>query len=438
MRIRAAQQQDKYLCKLPSRRALTALLSLTLWFCGALTFAEPNFYVRKKLLIRTTQQTSTEAAGKEQAAPQNTNENPDTEITSSTHIEKETEKESLFSAEPVPETTPTGQPENQSEEEMNIPSEPIQVMPKMESPEEQFDKRQVIPGPPPEIPNAQALKPEKKSAQKSPVISKPQKENLLPPHSHPVVQSPIPLLPEKPQPEKLQPEKLQKNTLPVQTEKPAIRLTPQPEKPALKPLKASAKKASPETKSALPPKKSKEKPLVRFPEAMLPSLNPAQKTAGLSPKTKKQNTLFKQYPKAYKALPFPKGNQQVEWHQDAMEAYELGNAMGRENRIQNAISAYQKALQLSPDFADAYVGLSTAYLLQNNWEEALYNAQKGLSLHRGFMDPGNITRANYNLSAAYCVMDHYGKAKQYYDKVKKAQYPLTPQLWAYLQQNCKN
>jgi tetratricopeptide (TPR) repeat protein len=339
-------------------RSLTAFFSIILWLCGALTFADPDIYVRKKLPARSYTTVS------------------DTLLSDKQNIE-----------------------ESASEADNSTPPESIT--------ESDSAERQALPGPPPSIPNATPIKLEAtiKSVQKLPSKQKS-------PVTHPVVQSPIPLAPAKI--EELKNE-----------EAPEVRTTLQ------KPLKPVSQ-PTPKKARIEPQNRPKEKPLVRFPEGILPQAE----TAAISPRVQPKS-MFMPYPKGYKMLPMPVIKQQAEWHQEALQAYETGNAMGRESRLQNAISAYQTAIQLSPNFADAHIGLSTAYILKSDWENALYHAQKGLSLRRGFIDPSNITRANYNLSATYCVMDHYGKAKQYYDKVKKVNYPLTPQLWAYLQQNCK-
>lgn len=124
-------------------------------------------------------------------------------------------------------------------------------------------------------------------------------------------------------------------------------------------------------------------------------------------------------------------------HQEALSHYNRGSYYGHANNLTQAISEYQTAIRKNPNLADAYVGLSSAYLLKNQWEDVFLNASKALSLKAGFMDPANIVQAKYNLSTAYCAADDYGQAKFFFNAVKSASHPQTTELWEYLKKNCK-
>jgi hypothetical protein len=434
MRIQTARQQARRpLRPWPKRwagRALVALLGLGVCLGGTLTLAEPGFQLRKKLPAHAPRQ-SVESAEQPivlEGAFAATSEEADGEASPSASVpdalaQQASEEPATSVPDEVlknaqPETAPlSAEPEGSDlEESADASTEGANASP--------LDTRPVIPGLPPRILNAQPLKPEKNVAGHLPETRRSAAKKSKKPHL--TVQSPIPLLPEKSKTETAE-AKLKPST----EQEPTLRTTPHTEKSSTsnQTIKASAQKTASPSKLTSASKRSKEKPLVHFPEPLAPA---AQKTAEFSPTEKRTAT----YPRGYKALSPPFGKQQTTWRNQAKEAYELGNALGRENQLQGAIIAYKKALQLSPDFADAHVGLSTAYLLSGNWEDAMLSAKKALSL-RGFMDSDNITRAYYNLSAIYCAADHFHKARQYYEKVQKAHHPLAPQLWNYLQQNCK-
>lgn len=286
-----------------------------------------------------------------------------------------------------------------------------------EAPQGEMDlseERRVIPGLPPPIENGEPVElaqPETTRQSAAPQETKPRQVKAFPTAKKPVVTSPV---------------------VTTQQRIPAEPETP----PSLEPLKASAKKEKPAqapttAKQAVSNRKP-EKPVVHF-----PYVSPAEKEVLLPKRNQARSPVAAhKYPGRYKPLPPPLVARR-EGREQTLRAYDLGNRLGRDNRLDEAAKAYWQAIKLSPDFADAYVGLSTVALLSGNSEVAYENAQKALSMRHGFMDPENITRAQYNLAAIHCVMDDYRKAKRYYDKVKKANYPLAPQLWAYLELHCK-
>jgi adenylate cyclase len=62
----------------------------------------------------------------------------------------------------------------------------------------------------------------------------------------------------------------------------------------------------------------------------------------------------------------------------------LGNAYRHAERYDEAISAYKKAIQISPNFQMAYVGLVTSYTLLGREEEARSTAQEVLRVNPKF------------------------------------------------------
>jgi hypothetical protein len=169
---------------------------------------------------------------------------------------------------------------------------------------------------------------------------------------------------------------------------------------------------------------SGEKPLVHFPQD-LPDTRSGQSTmeAGF-------------YPVGYRPY-LPASIVVVSGkHQEALSHYNRASYYGHANQLREAILEYQQAIRKNPELADAYVGLSSAYLLKHQWEEVFLNARKALSLKAGFMDPANIVQAKYNLSTAYCAADDYRQAKSFYDAIKLAHHPQATELWEYLKKNC--
>ncbi len=194
------------------------------------------------------------------------------------------------------------------------------------------------------------------------------------------------------------------------------------------PAKAQKKPVSAKKAQASGSHGKKEKPVVHFPGQLQPQ--PVASAAKTSPSSVPSNGRLR--------VPAPLSPQQQYMVEEAMLHYRRGNSYGHRDRIDEAISEYQKALELYPAFADAHVGLSTAYARQNDWEQVIEQAMAVTQKPQlvTFMDPDNQARAWYNLSTAYCVADDQTRARRYYKKVKLAGYPNADRLWTYIQKNC--
>lgn len=183
--------------------------------------------------------------------------------------------------------------------------------------------------------------------------------------------------------------------------------------------------------SSAPPLKASKKPQVIFPQ----DLKASASTRKSKRKPNADEAGF--YPVGYSPyLPAAIYTQSGK-HQAALSYYNQGSHYGRTNQLNEAIQAYQKAIQSNPNLADAYVGLSSAYLLKHGWEDVFLNADKALTLKAGFIDAANITQAQFNLSMAHCALGKSHKAYKFYKKVKKAQHPQREGLSLYLEKNCK-
>lgn len=122
----------------------------------------------------------------------------------------------------------------------------------------------------------------------------------------------------------------------------------------------------------------------------------------------------------------------------ALKAYNRGNYYAEGDRFKEAIEFYREALKIEPRFADAYVGLSTAHIRTNQWENALEESRQALEMPERFLHPANRVQAHYNLAAAYCVTDDLKAAQSHYLEVEKSHHPESATLKAYLGKNCTN
>jgi predicted O-linked N-acetylglucosamine transferase (SPINDLY family) len=122
---------------------------------------------------------------------------------------------------------------------------------------------------------------------------------------------------------------------------------------------------------------------------------------------------------------------------EALRHYNRAAYYGQLNRMNEAITEYKDAIAANPAFADAYVGLSTAYMRKNDWENVIASAQKALNLQTAFLDSANLLQAQFNLGAAHCAADDFIKANTYYEQIRAAHSPLAERLWGYLVKTCK-
>ena len=84
--------------------------------------------------------------------------------------------------------------------------------------------------------------------------------------------------------------------------------------------------------------------------------------------------------------------------------YNLGLAYYHRGRIEKAIAAYQKAIELEPNFADAYGGLGVIYWRTGNLDDAIRHCQKAIKIA-----PENI-EFHQNLTRIYWQKGRYDAA----------------------------
>ena len=66
--------------------------------------------------------------------------------------------------------------------------------------------------------------------------------------------------------------------------------------------------------------------------------------------------------------------------------FELGNVLFRQDKAEEAITAYQEAIRLNPNHALAHNGIGLVYASQSRWEEAIKAYQKALEINPKYAD----------------------------------------------------
>ncbi|MCZ6680861.1 MAG: tetratricopeptide repeat protein [Candidatus Poribacteria bacterium] len=89
----------------------------------------------------------------------------------------------------------------------------------------------------------------------------------------------------------------------------------------------------------------------------------------------------------------------------------LGQAFLRKAKYDQAIAAFQKALEIQPNAVEAYINLATVYLKQNLPDPAIQSCEKAIQIFP------NAALAHYNLACAYALKDESEKA---IDALKRA------------------
>lgn len=100
----------------------------------------------------------------------------------------------------------------------------------------------------------------------------------------------------------------------------------------------------------------------------------------------------------------------------------LGDYYSRHGDYQKAIEEFKSAIELNPDYGDAYHNLGNAYREIGNNEEAIANYQKALSLNP------NLWQSHQNLAARYFELGEFGLALQELEKAVKIN-PQNPALY---------
>jgi tetratricopeptide (TPR) repeat protein len=91
----------------------------------------------------------------------------------------------------------------------------------------------------------------------------------------------------------------------------------------------------------------------------------------------------------------------------------LADAYGFAGRFEDAISQYDKALEIDPNFRRAYEGKGTVYIAKGDYEKAIENLEKYHQLI------GHPLKGLSSLGHAYAAAGHMDKALECLEKIKK-------------------
>ncbi len=90
----------------------------------------------------------------------------------------------------------------------------------------------------------------------------------------------------------------------------------------------------------------------------------------------------------------------------------IGDVYSRRKEYDKAEKAFKRALELKPNYGDAYHNLANIYAVTGKFDLAIENYNKALSLNP------NIWQSYYALAAIYSKLNDQVKAKEYYLKAK--------------------
>jgi tetratricopeptide (TPR) repeat protein len=90
--------------------------------------------------------------------------------------------------------------------------------------------------------------------------------------------------------------------------------------------------------------------------------------------------------------------------QQSVVYQKIAGIRARQSEFDEAVSAYKKALELTPDSVESRLGLGDIYVRQGRPEEALAEYSRGLA-----RDPQNVA-ANFRIADAHSRMGHWAEA----------------------------
>ena len=94
--------------------------------------------------------------------------------------------------------------------------------------------------------------------------------------------------------------------------------------------------------------------------------------------------------------------------------YNLGSDYRALNRLEEALEAYKRALEIDPYMAGAYINIATCYNMMGKYDEAVRHYLKAFELQPKWVTNGNL---NYEFGLAYVAMGEFQKAEEIFEKM---------------------
>jgi len=91
--------------------------------------------------------------------------------------------------------------------------------------------------------------------------------------------------------------------------------------------------------------------------------------------------------------------------------YTLGNIQKKLKKYNQAITSFNQAIKLNPNFSEAFNNLGSTLKFLNKYDEAILNYKRSISLNK------NNAEACYNLASLYFLLEKYVEASDYYKNI---------------------
>lgn len=99
--------------------------------------------------------------------------------------------------------------------------------------------------------------------------------------------------------------------------------------------------------------------------------------------------------------------------EEASVCYNLGVVYGETGEWEKAIKEYEMAIELEPDYINAYYNLGIAYGNMDRWEDAASVYERLINI-----EPDDA-EAHYNLGLIYIILDNFDGADEEYEVLIK-------------------
>ena len=101
----------------------------------------------------------------------------------------------------------------------------------------------------------------------------------------------------------------------------------------------------------------------------------------------------------------------VSFKRNAENLYTLANIQKKLKKFNQAITSFNEAIKLNPNFSEAFNNLGSTLKSLNKYDEAILNYKKSINLNK------NNVEACYNLASLYFSLEKYIEALDYYKNI---------------------